>query len=103
MLNGFRQTAVVKPGGVIEVQSADLPVGSTVDVIVLINREASRGEAAATPNHPLSGLSREERIAKIRAAVGGWKDDAEMANIFAAIDQERHAYQGRAIATFDEE
>jgi len=24
-------------------------------------------------------------------------------HIFAEIDQERHAYQGRAIATFDEE
>jgi len=99
MLNGLRQTAVVKPGGVIEVQSAELPVGSTVDVIVLVNRDG----APATSSHPLSGLSREERIAKIRAAVGGWKDDAEIADIFAEIDQERHAYQGRAIATFDEE
>ena len=99
MLNGLRQTTVVKPGGLIEVQSADLPVGSTVDVIVLINSNT----ASAQMSHPLSGLSREERIAKIRAAVGGWKDDLEIANIFAAIDQERHVYQGRPISTFDDE
>jgi hypothetical protein len=103
MLNGLRQTTVVKPGGVIEVQSAELPVGTTVDVIVLINSEANLDGAPAKPHHPLSGLSREERIAKIRAAVGGWKDDAEIADIFAEIAQERHAYQGRAIATFDDE
>lgn len=99
MLSGLRQTATVKPGGVIEVQSADLPVGSTVEVIVLVNRNTF---PTPTP-HPLSGLTREERIAKIRAAVGGWKEDDEIVEIFAALDQERHAYQGRAIATFDDE
>ena len=99
MLNGLRQTAVVKPGGVIEVRSAELPVGSTVDVIVLINRDATQ----PLPLHPLSGLSKEERIVKIRAAVGGWKDDPEIAGIFAEIAQERHSYQGRPLANFDEE
>jgi hypothetical protein len=86
MLNGLRQTAVVKPGGVIEVQSADLPVGSIVDVIVLVHSNA----APIQVSHPLRGLSREERIAKIRAAVGGWKEDSEIADIFAVISYERH-------------
>jgi hypothetical protein len=98
MLNGVRQQTIVKPGGVIEVQSADLPVGSTVEVIVLINNDAAPDQLA----HPLSGLSQTERRAKIRAAVGGWKHDPEIAEIFAEIDQERHAYQGRTIASFDE-
>lgn len=67
-----------------------------------------RGQAPETPvvsqlSHPLKGLTREERIAKIRTAVGGWQDDAEITDIFAAIDQERHAYHGRAIATLDDE
>ena len=99
MLNELRQTVVVKPGGVIEVRSAELSVGSTVDVIVLINREATQ----PLPLHPLSGLSKEERIAKIRAAVGGWKDDPEIAEIFDEIAQERHSYQGRPLANFGEE
>lgn len=99
MLNELRQTAVVRPGGVIEVRSAELTVGSTVDVIVLINRDATQ----LLSLHPLSGLSKEERIAKIRAAVGGWKDDPEIAEIFDEIAQERHSYQGRPLANFDEE
>jgi hypothetical protein len=99
MLGELRQTVTVKPGGVIEVQSADLPVGSTVEVIVLVNRHTF----SAPISHPLRGLTREERIAKIRAAVGGWQADDEMVEIFAAIDQSRHTDQGRAIATFDDE
>lgn len=99
MLNELRQTAVVRPGGVIEVRSAELPVGSTVDVIVLINRDGTK----PLPFHPLRGLSKEDRIAKIRAALGGWKDDPEIAEIFDEIAQERHSYQGRPLANFDEE
>jgi hypothetical protein len=86
MLNGLRQTVVVQPGGMIEVQSADLPVGSLVDVIVLVHSDA----APLQVSHPLNGLSREDRMAKIRAAVGGWKGDAEIADIFAVISHERH-------------
>lgn len=32
----LRQKAVVKPGGVIEIQSSDLPVGAEADVIVIL-------------------------------------------------------------------
>lgn len=67
-----------------------------------------RGQTPKSPaisqiSHPLSGLSREERVAKIRSVVGGWQDDPEIAEVFAAIDRERHAYPGRAIATLDDE
>lgn len=99
MLKGIKQTAVVKPGGIIEVQSTDLPVGSTVEVIVLVNHVPSNQQDP----HPLSGLSQEEHIAKIRAAIGGWKDDAEITAIFSDIAEERRTYSGRAIASFDEE
>ncbi len=87
MVKAIRHKTIVQPGGLIKVQADDLPVGSAVEVIVL-------EDIAATPLsdlHPLSGLSREERIEKIRAAIGGWKDDQEMAEIFAKIQADRHA------------
>ncbi|MEH2315567.1 hypothetical protein [Nostoc sp.] len=37
MLNGLRQKAIVKPGGVVEICSPELPAGATVDVIVLLD------------------------------------------------------------------
>jgi hypothetical protein len=82
-----------------KVRSVDLPAESTADMSMLTKHDASLNPIA----HPLSGLSKEERIAKIRSAVGGCQDDPEIADIFTAIDQERHAYPGRAIATFDDE
>lgn len=96
MINGIRQTAVVQPGGIVEVQSADLAEGSTVEVIIL------RDAPTETASHPLSGLSREQRISKIRDALGGWKDNPEIAENFAEIDQDRHAYRGRPLTPFDE-
>ncbi len=36
MLNGLRQQAIVKPGGIVEIRSPELPAGATVQVIVLL-------------------------------------------------------------------
>jgi len=36
MNQALRQKAVVKPGGIIEISSAELPPGTTVDVIVIV-------------------------------------------------------------------
>jgi hypothetical protein len=36
MLNGLRQKTVVQSGGVVAIQSSDLPCGATVEVIVLV-------------------------------------------------------------------
>ncbi len=41
MLTGIRQTAVVKPGGLIELHSTELTEGTTVEVIVLVEPETS--------------------------------------------------------------
>ena len=44
MVAPIRQRVVIQPGGVIEIRSPDLPVGSQADVIVLV-----RDRAAASP------------------------------------------------------
>ncbi|MGD1929319.1 MAG: hypothetical protein ACFB12_10440 [Leptolyngbyaceae cyanobacterium] len=85
MLNGVKQNAVVQPGGVIQVQSADLPVGQAVEVIVLVHPVGEQSPLS----HPLQGLSHAERLAKIRSTIGGWKNDAEMSEIFAVIARSR--------------
>lgn len=56
----------------------------------------------AIPGHPLEHLSEEERLVRINAVLGGWKDDLEIAEIFAQIDQDRHAYRGRQIDSMDD-
>lgn len=36
MLSGIKQKVIVKPGGVVEICSPELPPGATVEVIVLL-------------------------------------------------------------------
>lgn len=43
MLNGIKQQTIVKPGGVVELTSTELPEGAVVEVIVLVQ---ATGEAA---------------------------------------------------------
>lgn len=95
----IRKTTIVKPGGLIELRTADLTVGSKVEVIVLAEKVP---QIKQDSSHPLANLSREQRIAKIEAALGGWKNDSEISEIFSNIDTERHTYRGRSLASFDE-
>jgi hypothetical protein len=37
MLNGLRQKTVVQPNGTVMIQSSELPLGATVEVIVLVD------------------------------------------------------------------
>ncbi|MEA5628184.1 hypothetical protein [Nostoc sp. UHCC 0251] len=48
MLNGLRQHAIVKPGGVVEIFSPELPAGATVEVIVLLESPAKHYEKPLT-------------------------------------------------------
>lgn len=36
MINGLKQKAIVKPGGLVEIRSPELPDGATVEAIVLL-------------------------------------------------------------------
>ena len=48
MLNGIRQKAIVKPGGVIEICSPELPSGTTVEVIILMEPTSDKSEKSLT-------------------------------------------------------
>ncbi|MEH1813657.1 MAG: hypothetical protein V7K26_18995 [Nostoc sp.] len=48
MLNGLRQQAIVKPGGVVEISSPELPAGATVEVIVLLESPPKHSEKPLT-------------------------------------------------------
>ncbi|NEU84472.1 hypothetical protein [Nostoc sp. UIC 10630] len=48
MLNGLRQQAIVKPGGVVEISSPELPAGATVEVIVLLESPSKHSEKPLT-------------------------------------------------------
>ena len=48
MLNGFWQKVIVKPGGVVEICSPELPTGATVDVIVLLESPGQQPQRTLT-------------------------------------------------------
>ncbi|MEI1375257.1 hypothetical protein PQG02_17660 [Nostoc sp. UHCC 0926] len=48
MFNGLRQKAIVKPGGVVEICSPELPAGATVEVIVLPESSPEHSEKPLT-------------------------------------------------------
>ncbi len=50
---------------------------------------------------PKLNLTEEERLAKLNKLFGVWKNQPDLTEIFAEIDQERHAYQGRNIDSID--
>jgi hypothetical protein len=54
------------------------------------------------PQHPLANLSEEERLDRINQVLGAWKDQANLVEIFAEIDRERHVYRGRQIDSMDD-
>lgn len=92
MLKGIRQETVVKPGGVIELISSDLPVGTSVEVTVLIKEEG----------HASDELSEDERWARFDSVIGVWKDDEDIDQIFKEIEQDRHRGSNREMPSFDD-
>lgn len=93
MIKGIRQKTIVKPGGAIELACADLPVGTSVEVIVLID---------AGKETPPESLSQEEKWTRFYSVLGAWKDDEDTDRVFAEIDRERHLDYGRPTPNFDD-
>ncbi|GJD19912.1 hypothetical protein RIVM261_048680 [Rivularia sp. IAM M-261] len=46
-------------------------------------------------------LTDEERLTKLNRLFGAWKDQPDLKEIFEEIDEQRHAYRGRAINLID--
>jgi hypothetical protein len=65
----------------------------------------SPNNGTATPtsivDRSTQDLSDEERLARLNQLFGAWKDQPDLAEKFAEIDRERHAYQGRQIDSMD--
>ena len=94
MLKEIRQDAVVKPGGVIELASTELPAGTAVKVIVLVGEEIE--QSGVTPED-------EEKWADFdKNVVGAWKDDEEINQIFLEIERDRHRPSNRETPVFED-
>jgi hypothetical protein len=62
----------------------------------------AKSKSNSIPEHPLANLSEAERLARINQVLGAWKDQADLVEMFAEIDRERHAYRGRRIDSMDD-
>jgi hypothetical protein len=50
---------------------------------------------------PKLNFTEEERLAKLNKLFGAWKNQPDLTESFAEIDQQRHTYQGRSIDSID--
>ncbi|GAP99697.1 hypothetical protein NIES2104_62630 [Leptolyngbya sp. NIES-2104] len=78
--------------------------GNTIELLEQVENLPSGSEITIeiVGSHPLSHLTPEERQTLINEKLGGWKDDPNLDQIFADIDQERHLYRGRQTDSFDD-
>jgi hypothetical protein len=95
MLKSIRQEAVVQPGGIIELAPTDLPVGTAVEVIVLLNEESALPSAEPEKD--------EKWVRFYETVVGAWKDDPEINQIFQEIDRARHLANRKEFASLSSE
>lgn len=92
MLQAIRQQTTVKDGGIVELMPTDLPVGASVEVIVVVNENNPTVEAS----------DEDKRWADFyENVVGAWEGDQEISKIFADIDKERHLDRSSETPSFD--
>jgi hypothetical protein len=82
--------------------------GQTIELLEQINNIPDGTEIiveleiAPTQIHePKQPLTDEERLAKLNQLFGAWKNQPDLMEAFAEIDEERHAYRGRVIDSID--
>lgn len=83
----------IKQGQTIELlEDINIPDGIEVTVDIEID------SAKTSPN---ANLSEQERLEKLNQLFGTWRNQPELDEIFAEVDQERHADLGREIESLD--
>ncbi|MGD1896783.1 MAG: hypothetical protein ACFB16_07505 [Phormidesmis sp.] len=82
MLQAIRQQTIVKTGGIIELVSTDLPVGASVEVIVVVSDSQEAVEAVDED---------EQWTDFYENVVGAWEGNQEISQIFEQIERERHS------------
>lgn len=93
MLKEIRQKAVVQPGGVIELTSADFPVGTSVEVVVLVDEGRDRSTDVSDNDKKWADFYKD--------VVGAWKDDEEINQIFKEIERDRRRPSTREMPIFN--
>jgi hypothetical protein len=85
----------IKRGQTIELleQLNDIPDGTEI-IVEFVIPSNQKTESPQT-------LSDEERLSKLNQLFGVWQDQPELVEIFAKIDQQRHAYRGRVIDSIE--
>jgi hypothetical protein len=78
MVQAIKERAVIKPGGILQIQRSDLPEGARVEVIVMIEEPAAERENSRKPLTSFWG-----------AAKGTWgtQDEAD-----AYLEEERNSW-----------
>jgi hypothetical protein len=78
--------------------------GQTIELLEQINNIPDGTEIIVeleiTPtqiNKKKQPLTDEERLARLNKLFGVWKDQPDLTEVFAEIDEHRHAYRGRVI------
>lgn len=84
--------------------------GQNIEIIEQINNIPDGTEIIVDLNFiekpisaPQSSLTPEEKLAKLNKLFGVWENQPDLTEVFAEIDQQRHAYQGRNIDSIDPE
>ncbi len=85
----------IKRGRTIELleQINNIPDGT--EIIVELEITPSQINTKEQP------LTDKERLARLNKLFGAWKDQPDLMEVFAEIDEQRHTYQGRVIDSID--
>lgn len=84
----------IKRGKIIELLESVNSIPDGTEIIIELENYPKEAET----KQPLTD---EERLAKLNKLFGVWKNQPELMKTFEEIDQQRHSYRGRKLATIE--